>query len=67
MRRACRCCSSPSYRKHTEPGATDYLVDHTAGSYVLDTEGRLRLFLPFAHSPEDIAHDLKTLMREGTA
>jgi len=56
-----------TYRKHTEPGATDYLVDHTAGSYVLDAEGRLRLFLPFAHRPEDIAHDLKTLMRAGPA
>lgn len=55
-----------TYRKHTEPGATDYLVDHTAGSYVLDTRGRLRLFLPFAHSPEDIAHDLKTLMMAGS-
>jgi protein SCO1/2 len=54
-----------TYRKHTEPGATDYLVDHTAGSYVLDTAGRLRLFLPFAHTPEDIAHDLKALLRVG--
>ncbi len=54
-----------TYRKHTEPGASDYLVDHTAGSYVLDDKGRLRLFLPFAHSPEDIAHDLKTLMTAG--
>lgn len=56
-----------TYRKHWEPGATDYLVDHTAGSYVLDGEGRLRLFLPFAHSPEDIAHDLKTLIAAGSA
>lgn len=55
-----------TYRKHTEPGATDYLVDHTAGSYVLDGDGRLRLFLPFAHSPTDIAHDLKTLMAAGS-
>ncbi len=54
-----------SYRKHAEPGAEDYLVDHTAGSFVLDGRGRLRLFLPFAHSPEDIAHDLKTLMHAG--
>ncbi len=56
-----------TYRKHKEPGATDYLVDHTAGSYVLDATGRLRLFLPFAHRPEDIAHDLKTLLTAGAA
>lgn len=53
------------YRKHYEPGASDYLVDHSAGSYVLDGEGRIRLYLPFAHPPQDIAHDLLTLMRAG--
>jgi len=51
------------YRKHAEPGATAYLVDHSAGSYVLDRAGRLRLYLPFAHSPQDIAHDLLTLLK----
>ncbi|MEW5789863.1 MAG: SCO family protein [Pseudomonadota bacterium] len=49
------------YRKHVEPGATGYLVDHSAGSYVLDGEGRLRLYLPFAQTPKDIAHDLAIL------
>ncbi len=53
------------YRKHVEPGATGYLVDHSAGSYVLDTRGHLRLYLPYAHSPEAIAHDLSTLMHAG--
>lgn len=54
-----------AYSKHVEPGATGYLVDHTAGSYVLDAQGRLRLYLPYAHPPQDIAHDLKTLLRAG--
>lgn len=53
------------YRKHVEPGASGYLVDHSAGSYVLDAQGRLRLYLPFAHPPEDIAHDLGELLRAG--
>ncbi len=53
------------YRKHVEPGATGYLVDHSAGSYVLDKSGHLRLYLPFAHPPQDIAHDLNTLLRAG--
>jgi protein SCO1 len=53
-----------AYRKHVEPGATDYLVDHTAGSYVLDKSGRLRLFLPFGQPPAEIAHDLKLLLVE---
>lgn len=50
------------YHKHVEPGATGYLVDHSAGSYVIDTQGRLRLYLPFAQTPADIAHDLKLLL-----
>lgn len=53
------------FRKHVEPGATGYLVDHSAGSYVLDTSGRIRLYLPFAHPAKDIAHDLSTLASEG--
>ena len=53
------------YRKHVEPGATGYLVDHSAGSYVLDSAGRIRLYLPYAQPAPDIAHDLATLAREG--
>lgn len=51
------------YRRHVEPGAEGYLVDHSAGSYVLDTQGRMRLYMPFGHKPEDIAHDLMTLLK----
>lgn len=39
-----------TYRKYWEPGASDYLVDHTAGSCVLDGAGRLRLSCPL-HEP----------------
>lgn len=51
------------YRKHVEPGASDYLVDHSAGSYLLDPDGRLRVYWPFAHPPEDKARDLQALMQ----
>jgi protein SCO1 len=44
-----------------EPGAEGYLVDHSAGSYVLDSQGRLRLYLPYGHTPQDIANDLMVL------
>lgn len=52
------------YKRHDEAGPIGYLVDHTAGSYVLDREGRLRLFQPYAQPPADIAHDLKLLLSE---
>jgi protein SCO1/2 len=51
------------YRKHVEPGADGYLVDHSAGSYVLDSHGRLRLYLPYGHKPQDIANDLSALFK----
>lgn len=50
------------YSRHEEPGNTGYLVDHTAGSYVLDRNGRLKLFMPYAQSAQDIAHDLRLLL-----
>jgi protein SCO1 len=51
------------YRRHVEPGADGYLVDHSAGSYVLDSRGRLRLYLPYGHTPQDIANDLMVLFK----
>ncbi len=51
------------YRKQVEAGASDYLIDHSAGSYVLDRQSRLRLYLPYATSPVDIANDLQVLLK----
>jgi protein SCO1/2 len=49
------------------PGKTpgDYTIDHTAGSYVFDPAGRVRLFVRTGSTPESIADDLKALLREG--
>ena len=43
-----------------EPGS--YTMDHTAGSYIFDPQGRLRLFVRHGQGPEPIAHDLKLLL-----
>jgi len=43
-----------------EPGT--YTVDHTAGSYVFDREGRVRLFLRHGQGPAPIVHDLRQLL-----
>jgi len=42
--------------------ATGYLVDHTATLMVIDTEGRLKLLLPFGVSANEIAADLEALL-----
>ncbi|MFZ6845649.1 SCO family protein [Undibacterium sp. RuTC16W] len=47
------------------PGKTpsSYTMDHTAGSYVFDPEGRIRLFLRHGQGAEPIVHDLKLLLQ----
>jgi protein SCO1/2 len=44
----------------TEPGT--YTIDHTAGSYVFDREGRLRLFIRHGQPADSIVHDLRQLL-----
>lgn len=41
-------------------------VIHSAFVYVIDDQGRLRLVWPFGTDPDDIARDLKHLLKEST-
>lgn len=50
------------YARHVESGASDYLVDHTAATYVFDPQGRIRLFWPYGHPAGDMAHDIRQLL-----
>jgi protein SCO1/2 len=43
-----------------EPGS--YTIDHTAGSYVFDKEGRLRLFIRHGGGADPIVHDVRQLL-----
>ena len=43
-----------------EPGS--YSMDHTAGSYVFDKNGKVRLFLRHGQGAAPIVHDLKQLL-----
>lgn len=51
------------YQKHQGKNSQDYEVDHTAGTYVFDPSGRLRLFMSYGQGAESIAHDLKLLLK----
>jgi protein SCO1/2 len=51
------------YQKVPGKTASSYSVDHTAGSYVFDREGRIRLFLRHGQGAEPIVHDLKILLK----
>ena len=48
------------------PGRTDdqYTMDHTAGSYVFDRAGNVRVFVRYGSSPQALADDLKLLLAE---
>ncbi len=48
------------------PGKTEgsYTIDHTAGSYLFDTQGRVRVFTRHGAGPEALQHDLKQLLAQ---
>lgn len=50
------------YKKQPGSTPTTYTVDHTAGSYVYDPQGRLRLYVKHGEKPEVIAKDLRLLI-----
>lgn len=45
----------------SEPGS--YTIDHTAGSYVFDKEGKVRLFVRHDQGAEPIVHDMALLLK----
>jgi len=50
------------YAKAPGADASSYTVDHTAGSFVFDKQGQLRLFVRHGQGPGLIAHDLRQLL-----
>jgi len=48
------------------PGSSpdNYTMDHSAGSYMFDPKGNLRLFIKHGQGPEPIAHDIKQLLAD---
>jgi protein SCO1/2 len=42
---------------------TSYTMDHSAGSYTFDTQGKVRLFNRYGMGPEALAHDFKLLLK----
>jgi protein SCO1/2 len=47
-----------------QPGKTpeSYSVDHSAGTFVFDREGRVRLFVSHNQSIKDLVHDIRLLL-----
>jgi protein SCO1/2 len=51
------------YKKVPGPTPTSYTIDHTAGSYVYDTQGHLRLFTRYGMGVDKIADDIRLLLQ----
>ena len=48
-----------------QPGQTPgtYTVDHSAGTYVFDPQGRLRLYVSYGQGADVFVHDIRELLR----
>jgi protein SCO1/2 len=48
-----------------QPGRTpeSYTIDHSAGTFVFDTQGRLRLYVGNGQGPDVFAHDIRELLQ----
>ncbi len=48
------------------PGRTEstYTIDHTAGAYVFDPQGRIRLFSRYGTGPKALEEDVRALLAE---
>jgi protein SCO1/2 len=48
-----------------QPGATPstYTMDHSAGTFIFDSQGRLRLYAGYGQGPDVFTHDIRELLR----
>ena len=51
------------FQKQQQPGGS-YTVDHSAGTFVFDKQGRLRLFGQYGAGAKPILHDVRVLLKE---
>lgn len=43
-------------------GSSGYTIDHSAGMYVFDKSGKIRLYIDYGERPIDIASDIKQIL-----
>ena len=52
------------YQKVAGARPDSYTMDHSAGTYIFDTQGRLRLYVSYGQGPEIFAHDIALLLKQ---
>jgi protein SCO1/2 len=51
------------YEKRPGPTPSTYTMDHSAGTFVFDPQGRLRLYVAYGQGPDVFTHDIRELLR----
>ena len=51
------------YKKVEGKSATSYSMDHSAGNYIYDTQGRLRLYNRYGSGAEGLLSDIRLLLK----
>jgi protein SCO1/2 len=51
------------YKKQVGKTPTSYTMDHSAGSYVFDTQGNVRLYSRYGSGAQVLAQDVQTLLK----
>lgn len=51
------------YQKQPLPGGS-YSIDHSAGSFLFDPAGRLRLFAQYGQGAQPLLHDIRILLQQ---
>ncbi|OGB32306.1 MAG: photosynthetic protein synthase I [Burkholderiales bacterium RIFCSPLOWO2_12_FULL_61_40] len=54
------------YKKVEGKTPTSYTMDHSAGSYVYDAKGQLRLFTRYGSAPQGLTADIQQLLKEAS-
>jgi protein SCO1/2 len=49
-------------QKNPGPDPRNYTMDHSAGTYLFDTRGRLRLFMGYGQGADVLVHDIRALL-----
>jgi protein SCO1/2 len=52
------------YQKVAGPRPDNYSMDHSAGSYIFDRQGRLRLYVSYGRGADVFAHDIGLLLKQ---
>ena len=51
------------YQKQPGPTPSTYSMDHSAGTFVFDPKGRLRLYVGYGQGADVFTHDIRELLR----